>query len=175
MKKLILILTIITGAFISARAQTDKIYKHSGEVVEGSVIRVAEYTVIYKYANENAEQIISKYAIDKIVYGKSERTEKITDKVVVNGKNDWNKVVVFEDKSQIAGLVKGSDVRGKTSAINFNTPDAGDRKAEKKLKEDAAKKGCPFVLITDQTKIEYTENNLGGDQNIKKGIAYKYM
>jgi sRNA-binding regulator protein Hfq len=83
MKKTLLILTLIVTSVISAFAQSDKIYKHSGELVEGNVVRVAEYTIIFKYANENAEQTISKYAVEKIVYGQSGRVENVTPKVLV--------------------------------------------------------------------------------------------
>lgn len=175
MKKILLILTLLTGALISAHAQTDKIYKHSGEVVEGNVVRVAEYTIIFKYANEDAEQTISKYAVDKIVYGKSGRNEHVTDKIVVSGKTDWEKVILLEDKSEISGLVKGGDVRGKTGFINFHTGNSGDKKAEKKLKEAAAEMGCPFIFVTMEKSTNVSNNALGGNQDIKKGLAYKYM
>src|SRR4051812_29667455 len=58
---------------IVVSAQNDKIYMHNGKVVEGNVVKVAEFTVVYKYANEDAEQTVGKYAVDKILYGKSGR------------------------------------------------------------------------------------------------------
>ena len=70
------------------------------------MVRVDEYIVVYKYDGEDAENSISKYAIEKIVYGKSGRVQDFTEKIVVNGENDWEKVVVLEDKSHIAGLKK---------------------------------------------------------------------
>jgi sRNA-binding regulator protein Hfq len=150
-------------------------YKHNGETVDGKVIRLDEYTVIFKYDGEDAENTIGKYAIEKIVYGKSGRVEEVTEKIVISGEADWEKVVILEDKAYIAGLKKGDEVRGKTGLINYHTGNTGDKKAEKKLKIEAAKMGCPFILQTaDKSTVGANSNSLGGSQVIKKGIGYKY-
>src|SRR5437763_12769888 len=104
MKKLFLALSLLIS--IAALSQNDKIYMHNGKVVEGSIVKVTEFTVVFKYANEDAEQTVSKYAVNKITYGKSGREEKVTDKIVVASKDDWESVIIFEDKSEVAGLTK---------------------------------------------------------------------
>ncbi|MFY7741988.1 MAG: hypothetical protein ACOVQR_05030 [Flavobacterium sp.] len=173
MKKIIFMALILVSAIASA--QVDKIYKHNGEVVEGKVIKLEEYTIIFKYDGEDAENTVGKYAVQKIVYGKTGRVEDVTEKIVVNGEDDWEKVVILEDKAYIAGLKKAGEVRGKTGLINFQTGNTGDKKASKKLKMDAAKLGCPFVLMTaDKTTVGANSNALGGSQAIKTGVAYKY-
>ena len=129
-------------------AQSDIITKHNGETVKGKVVKVDEFTIIFKYDGEDAENTISKYAVQKIVYGKSGRVEDISDKIIVNGEDDWEKVVIVEDKAYIAGLKKVDEVRGKTGLINYHTGNTGDKKAEKKLKMAAAEMGCPFILQT---------------------------
>ena len=172
MKKLIFIFLLV---IIFVSGQTDKIYKHNGETVEGTVVRLDEYTITFKYLNEDAENVVGKYAIEKIVYGKSGRTEEVTEKITINGEDDWEKVVILEDKAYIAGLKKGEEVRGKTGLINFQTGNTGDKKAEKKLKMEAAKLGCPFILLTaDKATVGANSNQLGGSQVIKKGVGYKY-
>lgn len=174
MKKIILVLALVFSVGL-ANAQVDIITKHSGETVKGKVIRLEEYTIVFKYEGEDAENTIGKYAVEKIVYGKSGRVEEITEKIVVNGEDDWEKVVILEDKGYIAGLKKVGEVRGKTGLINFQTGNTGDKKAQKKLKMDAAKQGCPFVLLTaDKTTVGANSNSLGGSQAIKTGVAYKY-
>jgi hypothetical protein len=174
MKKIILIVAVLFG-FGVANAQVDVITKHSGETVKGKVIKLEEYTIIFKYEGEDAENTVSKYAVEKIVYGKSGRVEEITEKIVINGEDDWEKVVILEEKGYIAGLKKGEEVRGKTGLINFQTGNTGDKKAEKKLKMAAAVIGCPFILMTsDKTTVGANSNALGGSQAIKKGIGYKY-
>jgi sRNA-binding regulator protein Hfq len=168
---------LLAVAFIgfAASAQVDKIYKHNGEVVEGKVIKLEEFTIVFKYDGEDAENTIGKYAIEKIVYGKTGRVEEVTEKIVVNGEADWEKVVILEDKAYIAGLKKVDEVRGKTGLINYHTGNTGDKKAEKKLKIEAAKMGCPFILQTaDKSTVGANSNSLGGSQVIKKGIGYKY-
>ncbi len=173
MKKFILMLTLVCSGLVSA--QSDIITKHSGETVSGKVIRVEEYTIVYKYDGEDAENVISKYAIEKVQYGKSGRVEEMTEKIVINGEADWEKVVILEDKAYIAGLKKGEEIRGKTGLINFQTGNTGDKKAEKKLKMAAAAAGCPFVLMTaDKTTVGANSNMLGGSQAIKKGVGYRY-
>lgn len=173
MKKILFLAVLLMTAVVSA--QVDKIYKHSGETVEGKVLRVEEYTIVFVYNGEEAENTIGKYAIEKIVYGKSGRVEEVTEKIVINGEDDWEKVVILEEKAYIAGLKKGEEVRGKTGLINYHTGNTGDKKAEKKLKMAAAKEGCPFILMTaDKSTVGASSNGLGGSQNIKKGIGYKY-
>jgi sRNA-binding regulator protein Hfq len=174
MKKILLLVVFALGINI-ANAQLDKIYKHSGEIVDGKVIRLDEYTIVFKYDGEDAENTIGKYAVEKIIYGKTNRVEEVTEKIVINGEDDWAKVVILEDKGYIAGLKKVGEVRGKTGLINYHTGNTGDKKAEKKLKMAAAEMGCPFVLQTaDKTTVGASSNSLGGSQAIKKGVAYKY-
>ena len=174
MKKIILSFFLLFS-FGVANAQLDKIYKHSGETVEGKVLRLDEYTIVFRYDGEDAENTIGKYAVEKIIYGKTKRQEDVTEKIIINGEDDWEKVVILEDKSYIAGLKKVGEVRGKTGLINFQTGNTGDKKAAKKLKMDAAKLGCAFVLqVADKTTVGANSNGLGGSQAIKTGVAYKY-
>jgi len=112
---------------------------------------------------------------ENIVYGKSGRVKNVSDKIEINGDYDWEKVVILEEKSYIAGLTKVSGIRGKTAFINFQTGNTGDKKALKKLKMEAAALGCPFIFITsEKSTVGSWSNELGGSQSIKTGIAYKY-
>ncbi len=173
MKKLLFLTLVLLG--LTVNAQTDQIFKHSGETVSGKVIRVEEYTVVFKYDGEDAENTISKYAVEKVVYGKSGRVEEMTEKIIVSSEEDWEKVIILEEKSYIAGLKKGDEVRGKTGLINYHTGNTGDKKAEMKLKKAAAAAGLPFILMTaDKATVGASSNSLGGSQVIKKGIGYKY-
>jgi len=173
MRKLFAVMMLLVAGFASAQA--DQVYKHDGSVLKGKVVRLDEYTITFIYDGEDAENVVSKYAIEKIVYGKSGRVEEVTDKIVIKGEDDWEKVVILEDKAYIAGLKKAGEVRGKTGLINFQTGNTGDKKAAKKLKMDAAKLGCPFVLLTaDKATVGANSNALGGSQNIKTGVAYRY-
>lgn len=174
MKNIILVLaTLIFGTI--ANAQVDVITKHNGEIVKGKVVKLEEFTIVFKYDGEDAENTISKYAVEKILYGKSGRVEEVTNKIVVSSEDDWEKVVILEDKGYISGLKKVVEVRGKTGLINYHTGNTGDKKAEMKLKKAAAILGCPFILMTsDKTTTGNNSNKLGGTQAIKTGVGYQY-
>jgi len=170
---------MLAALFISVAAfsQNDKISLHSGKVIEGNVVRVGEFTVVFKYVSEDAEQTVSKYAVSKITYGKSGREEQVSEKIIVNSKDDWEKVVMLVDKSEAAGLTKAEEVKGKTSLINYRTAAGSNAKAEKDLKQKAAEKGCSFILLTTDKDANLGGDNgqgLGGTQTIKAGVAYRY-
>lgn len=154
----------------------DVISKHNGESINGKVVRVNEYTVIFSYENETAENVESMYAIDKITFG-SGRVQKLSDKIVVRSDADWEKVVILEDKSYIAGLKKGNEIKGKTGFVSFHTGNSADNKATKKLKMEAAAGGFPFILMTADKDINQSGSNgptFGAIQAIRKGVTYKY-
>lgn len=173
MKRNLLLLFALISATIM-NAQADQIFLHNGKVVEGKVIRVEEYTIDFVYVGEEAENTFGKYAIEKIIYGSSGRVQDVTEKIEVNGEADWEKVVILEDKSYIAGLKKVDEIRGKTSMVNFQTGNTGDKKAEKKLKEAAAGLKCAFILLVSDKSTTGARNTLGGSQAIKTGITYTY-
>lgn len=174
MRKILFLVTLFY-AFLS-NAQVDKIYRHNGEEINGKVLKVEEYSIVFKYDGEETENTLSKYAVEKVIY-KSGRVEQMTEKIIVNGEADWEKVVVLEDKSYIAGLKKGDEIRGKTGFISFHTGNTADTKAQKKLKIEAAKGGFPFILLTESKDINQSGANgpsFGAVQSIKKGVTYKY-
>ena len=158
--------------------QNDKLFLHNGKKLEVTIVRNEQYTIIYKYANEDAEQIVSRTAVNKIIYGKSDREEEISKKVIISSESDWEKVQIFYDKAQTSGLTEGLEVKGKTAFINYNTGAGADRKAEERIKKAASALGFPFVLITSEKESNYSGANgsmgLGSKQSLKKGIAFKY-
>jgi hypothetical protein len=169
MKKLIL-LSFTVLASIIALAQNDIMKKHSGETIEVKVIKVNETTINFKYPGEDAEQTIGKYAVASITYGTSGRKEDISEKIVVSGKDDWEKVVILTDPSEVIGLKKGEEIKGKTSGLlSYNTAGSADKKATRKIKEEAAALGAPFILMTADKS-----DGFGVKQSIKKGFAYSY-
>ncbi|HQV78328.1 MAG TPA: hypothetical protein PLJ42_08595 [Chitinophagales bacterium] len=166
-------------AMVSAFA-ADKIFLHSGKEIDGKVIRVEEFIVVFKYEGEDAEQTIGKKAVDKIQYS-SGRSETISEKIVIIGKEDWEKVEILLDKSEIIGLKKLGDVKGKSTG-GFSGSKS-DKKANKKLLESAAEMGAPFVYMMSESKS--SGGGWGGygggiasiasaNQSLKKGIAFTY-
>lgn len=173
MKKTLSILVLFMSIFAFSQ---DMIVKHNGETIPAKVIRVNEYTVVFSYPNETAENTESMYAIEKITFA-SGRVQNVSDKIVVNSKDDWEKVVILEDKSYIAGLKKGNEIKGKTGFVSFHTGNSADNKATKKLKMEAAEAGYPFILMTADKDFNQSGQNgptFGAIQSVRKGVTYKY-
>lgn len=158
-------------------AQSDQIFLHNGEEISGSVLKIAEYTVTFTYEGEAAEQVLGKYAVDKIIYGSSGRVQEVSDKIDVSGKDGWQNVIILENMDAVAGLKRMGEVKGKTGFINYRTGAGSDRKAQEKLQKEAAKQDCPFVLLTMDKDIDRKGAGGGGfgqNQSIKKGTVYSY-
>ena len=154
MKKTILLFTLVFG-FNLVSAQSDVITKQIGEVLKGKILKVYENTIVFTYEGQDTEYTIGKYAVAKIVYGKTGREEKTSNKIVVAGENDWSKVIIVENIDYTAGLEKGKEIGIASNLI------IGDSAANKKLQMQAAKLGYPFVLIStdkasNRTAIGYS-------------------
>lgn len=91
-----------------------------------------EFTITFKYAGEEAENIVSQYAVASIKYGKSGREEDISPKIEIAGPYDYEKVIVLEDKSLTAGLKRVGEVRGKTSFFKLRPRTATIKRPSKK-------------------------------------------
>jgi hypothetical protein len=166
-KKHLFVLFFCTSFSLVLFAQ-DKMYMHNGKDIDVKIIKVAEFTVSYSYPNETAEQTVGKFAVAKIKYS-SGREEKISDKVLVSGKDDWERVQILEKDEQAVGLKSLGEVGGKTSGMmGFHTAASADKKSMKKILEDAAEKGAQFVLITKEKDNQFT------NQSKKRGVAYTY-
>jgi hypothetical protein len=155
-------------ASVIAFGQSDKMLKHSGEKLDVKILKVGEFVITFSYPNETAEQTIGKYAIAKIEYA-SGRKEDITEKIVVGGTDDWEKVVILEDVQAAVGLKRQGEIRGKTSGmLSYRTAGNADKKSMERLKKEAAELGAPFVLLTSDKDSRWST------QSIKKGFAYSY-
>ncbi|MEN9447380.1 MAG: hypothetical protein RJA25_670 [Bacteroidota bacterium] len=178
MKKLLTTL-FLAFAMVVAFA-SDKIFLHSGKTIDGKVVRVDDFKIYYKYDGEDAEQTIGKKAVEKIQYS-SGRLEPISEKIIINGKEDWEKVEILMDNSEVVGLKKAGEVKGKSTG-GFSGSKS-DKKANMKLLQDAAAINCPFILmVADQKSSGGGYSGWGGgiasiasaNQSLKKGIAYTY-
>jgi sRNA-binding regulator protein Hfq len=158
--------------------QSDSIFLHCGKLLNVNIAKVDQYVIVYKYLNEDAENVISKNAVEKIVFWKSGRVEQCSKKIVLASPEDWEKVQIVYEKQQTVGLVETVEVKGKTAFINYHTGATADAKAEERVKRAAAALGCPFVFITsDKTSNyagEYGTAGLGSKQSVKKGIGFRY-
>ena len=113
MKKMTLSLFASLLVLLSIGQTNDKLLKHSGESLTVKVIKVGENTINFKYPGEEAEQTLSKFAVATITYGGSGRKETITEKIIISSKEDWEKVEVLTDASQVIGLKKEKKLKVK--------------------------------------------------------------
>jgi hypothetical protein len=136
-------------------AQDDKIYLHSGQNIVGKVLSVDEKEVNFVYLKmENVK--CGRHAVEKIVYA-SGKTEVISPKIIVTSKDDWEKVRILLPTDDISGLkYQGfvGDIRKPVTPEMVNT----DKDAVRKIKEEAASKGFPFVQVSARKNIAYTYN-----------------
>lgn len=156
MKKIILLLTLVFG-FNITNAQVDVIKKQIGETLRGKIISVDDNVIVFTYDGKNEEFTIAKNAVEKITYGKTGQVVKTSNKIIVNGEADWQKVVILESLNLTAGLEVGAKIGTSTDLANFDSSKA-DSAVIKRLKMQAAALGYPFILIsTDKVSNRIAE------------------
>lgn len=173
MKKSILSLVYFMLLFSIAHAQpsSDIILKHTGERLNVKIISVDE-KITFTFPNETASQTISKNCVREIIFS-SGRVQEITEKIVIKGKDDWEKVIITTNPEDVKCLVRKGDVRSSASNTwNFKGKEGVDRKATMKIKKEAAELKAHIILIQDQTKTN--ETIFSGASSDKYGVAYGY-
>lgn len=151
---------------LNKNSATDQIYKLNGEILYVKIVKILPASIDYYPAGE--ETILKqelKSNLFKIVYsnGLVELFTK-TEYPKINSPDDWQLVIVTEDKTAVSGLtevrrLKASSMWGGTGATNM-----GLNNCIRDLKKKAAKLGCPVVLLIDKKM---------GMATSVEGIAYK--
>lgn len=172
MKKPMLFLSFLILLSISLTAQTDKVYLHNGEMLEVNVNSVTNGVVSYQYPSESVIQEVSTNMVEKITYS-SGRTQKVSDKIVINSKNDWKKVIVTHLESEIKGLVRKGEVFGHKGGSAFSKSTKLQRKATEKMQQEAAKMGAHIVYVTT-TKTDMQGSGFRNTASGVTGTAYSY-
>jgi hypothetical protein len=167
MKKLLLFLTLIITSAVTCLAQTDKVYKHNGEVLEVQVKEISASIIKYSFPNETLLQSLGKYAVAKIVYS-SGREEKISDFIKFENSSDFEKCIILASKDEAVGLIDKGEVVGKTAAISYQTPGTANKASLNRIRKAAMELGAPFILIEENT----TSGARG--QAIRRGRAFGY-
>lgn len=170
MKKILFSLLFCLSA-VAAFAQTDKIVLHNGKTIEANVKETTSQFVKYSFPGETLVQTLGRPAIASITYV-SGRSETISEKVVVLGEADFEKVVILTTTDQAAGLVEKGDVQGKTAAISYQTGATANKASLNRIRKAAAKLGAQFVLMTESTGGGFA--GFGASQSIRRGVAYSY-
>lgn len=169
-QKLLFSILLFGVAIANVNAQSasnDTITKMSGERIAVKVLSTSESSVTFSWPGETMTISMSKNLIEEIKYA-SGRKEKLSEKIVIRGEDDWEKVKQTTQASDIEGLVKKGDITGTTANLGLYTP---LKKCEAKiivqLKHDAAKLGAHIILITNPLVEQRTRYTIGG-------VAYGY-
>ncbi|MBA4321105.1 MAG: hypothetical protein C0412_22165 [Flavobacterium sp.] len=151
------------AVFLTAQlfAQTHEIVKHNGEKLEVNFIKTEGNLVYYSLPGSAEEKKISRYAVAQLNEKSKNNSQIISKKIDLTDNSDYNKVIVLKE-SEIIGLKKGTDLTGFLGKIKGETRWSMAEMGEKRLKQNAAKKGNQFIVITSNK----TDN--------LKAIAYTY-
>ncbi|KAB1154976.1 hypothetical protein [Flavobacterium luteum] len=157
-KTLVLILLSISAPFFG---QTDEIVKHNGEKTEVNFIKTENSIIYYSLPGNFEEKKISKYAVALLNSKSKKSSQIITEKIQISTKSDSKKIIVLKP-SETFGLEKADIINLFPALTKGQTAQLAKELAEKRLKEKAAAKGYPFIVIE------------ANNQNELKATAYKY-
>lgn len=149
----------------------DKLYTHKGGVYDVYVKEVSENSVKFIYPNEQSINTLSKNTIEKIEF-ESGRTESMSEKIIIKGKEDWQKVVITNLESDVQGLTKGSELKAKAKGTTFTSQGRVEERAFEKLKKEAAAKGYHTLLIL--TTTGKSGSPYSSASSSIRAIGYKY-
>ncbi len=171
--KQILVLLVLVISINNVFGQ-DKIVKLSGETIICKVKEITDDNIKYSYEGEDLLNNISKNVVKEIIF-KSGRIQKFSKRIVINGKEDWEKVQITTLESDIKGLVKGEEMMAKAnSGWSFANQGKMQKKAMVKLKKQAASKGYHIVFLITTTSKGGHYGISGGTKASVTGVGYKY-
>ncbi|WP_340114388.1 hypothetical protein [Maribellus mangrovi] len=170
--KQIFALLVLTLSISTTYGQ-DKIVKLSGDTIKCKVKEITDNNIKYIYEGEELLYNISKNAVKEIIFSSS-RVQKFSKRVIINGEEDWEKVIITFDKKDIDGLVECCEIVGKSSKGGVASV-SGGKSAMKKMQKKAAENGAHIILITDGWHHEKNKPISGYGRGVKlTGTAYKY-
>ena len=159
MKNLLTAIAVLLTAQLFA--QTHEIIKHNGEKLDANFIKIETNLVYYTLPNSMEEHKISRYAVAQLNEKSKMDSRIISKKIDLTDKSDYNKVIVLKE-SETVGLKKSNDLTAFLGKIKGETRWSLAEMGEMRLKQNAAKKGNQFIVITSNK----TDN--------LKAIAYTY-
>lgn len=150
MKKLILLFVCITSA-VCVNAQ-DTVALKSGEKLFVKVVANKETSIMFTYPGEDLQNEKSKREISYIVYasGRREEIHYGLDLPVINGEDDWEKVIETYVEADVTGLTRVQELKAKSGWGGAAGSNLGYKNCIKSLKKQAAKLGCSVILIHGQ-------------------------
>jgi hypothetical protein len=175
MKKslLLVFLTILANiSFCQDKIKNDTIFQLNNELIACKVINISEFEIVYSFIGESLTNTISKKQVKEIHFG-SGRIQIFSEKVIVNGEQDWKKVQLTTLQTDVVGLTKKGEVKGKAMGTALANMTKVKLRAEEMIKREAAKLGAYIVLLQTYTTNDSQPGLSYGKANIN-GVAYGY-
>nr|WP_315210324.1 hypothetical protein [uncultured Flavobacterium sp.] len=144
MKNLFIAFTILFTT--SLIAQTHQIIKHDGETIDINFIKTANNLVYYTLPQSAEEKTISQYAVAQLNQKSKSDSKILSEKIQLNGKSDYKKVVVLK-KHQTIGLKESGVITSFYGGTKGESSLSFSDNGEKRLKQNAALKGSQFIVI----------------------------
>lgn len=142
--------TMITFLFLTVSlslwSQSHIIVKHNGEKIAANYLKTQDYLMYYNTGQDQVEQTVSTFAVAELIHTASQAVTKISDKIIINGEQDCDKVKVIPARHH-QGLVASTQKITLNNRVKGQTPLAVQQQNIALLKRKAAKEGVPFVSI----------------------------
>jgi len=172
MKKVIFLFVLLS--FCTIVLAQDRIMTHRGDTIVCKISELTDNNIKYRFEGEDLLNNISKNLVREIKFSNN-RIQKISEKVVINGLEDWQKVKITNLESDISGLNRKGEFTA-NAASGWSTTGEGkmQAKAMDKLKKQASEVGAHIVLILTTTSKGGGHGMSGGTKASVTGVAYSY-
>ncbi|KAF2514098.1 hypothetical protein EYY60_04940 [Flavobacterium zhairuonense] len=137
-----------------AISQTHQITKHNGETLDVNFIKNENGLIYYSTVGSSEEVKISKHAVSSITNKQTKTTQKISDKIVVDSKDDYKMVTVLSQEKTI-GLKQAANFTGVSTRTKGEPPIANQNQTAMRIKTKSAANGYPFVSIIQKADGKY--------------------
>lgn len=130
----------------SLMAQTHEITKHNGKTMEVNFIKTENNLIYYTSAESGEEKKISQFVVYQLREKSKKEVNIISEKIDISGKTDYKKVIVLKS-FQTEGLQESGVITSFLGRKKGENNQSFLDQAEKRLKQNAALKGSPFIVI----------------------------
>lgn len=148
---------IYTLSFLFANsliAQTHKISNHNGEQLDVNLVKLEKGLVVYCFDGSLEEHKINQLAIAEIKNIKTNQIQKVSDKIVINSKSDYQLVQILEDDKTI-GLKLITSFSGVSTKTKGESPIDLKKQTLMRIKMKSASMGYPFVNVQEKADGKY--------------------
>lgn len=147
-------ITILLAAFsFPIFAQTHILVKHNGDKIPVNYIKTNNNLIYYTTGENQMEHTIATFAVAELINKSTNSATKVTDKISINGEQDYKKVVLIGEE-QIKGLTPTAIKLKLANRVKGQSPLAVKDQNVLILKKKAAKEGIPFVSLIQNSRAD---------------------